>query len=114
MKHPRKRPRGSGDETENLKGRLRTLEKLVEAQKRYIKSLEKVVKRAKLNEENFTSKPKKLPSVEVEVIDDKTNNCPQCGSPNFENHIIWTPNGESQWLICQDCKFKEKLNVVKK
>jgi len=113
MKHHKRRPRGSGEEVENLKGRIRTLEKLVDNQKRHIKSLEKQVKRAKMQDENFTAKPKKqLP--EPIAADDKANSCPQCGSPHYENHAIWTPTGESTWLICQDCKYKERLLLEKK
>ncbi len=113
MKHHRRRPRGSSDDIETLKGRIRTLEKLVDGQKRLIKSLEKQVKRSKAHEENFTAKPKKQP-IAATPSDDKVNSCPQCGSPYYETHNIWTPTAETAWLVCQDCKYKERLTIGKK
>jgi predicted RNase H-like nuclease (RuvC/YqgF family) len=109
MKYSRKRPKGSGDEsTENLRGKFRELEKQVEIQKRYIKSLEKRLKRLNASEENFTSTKRSKKIIEEELeSNDKENSCSHCGNTLIEKPI-WTPTGEVMWVFCQGCKFKEK------
>jgi hypothetical protein len=112
MKQRKKRPRGSGEEVGILKGRIRGLEKLVDNQKRYIKSLEKKAKRVVVHEEQATYTPE-IPEVEEVIVDDKANSCPECGSPEYISCTIWTPKGDCTWIVCQVCKYKEKMSSEK-
>jgi hypothetical protein len=121
MKHHKQRPKGSGDDNgENLRGRVRTLEKQIEIQKRHIRSLEKRLTRGESNDINSTSDPAKLlkrlkkkhdRKAKVEEEIDKSSCCPQCSSPNYVLHQQWTPGGSIDFSICQECKFREKKKI---
>lgn len=101
MKYKKSRPRRNEERSEEkLRGTIRELEKEVERLKRHIGSLQKQNKRP-------TAKPDKTVVVDIEP-DDKGNSCPNCGAPAYQLVSIPTYKGEVLWMVCQECKHREK------
>ena len=98
MKHRAHRPRRIEERAEEKsRGRIRELEKEIERLKRHIGILQKKPHPTSDNAIRIDTEPK-----------DKLNCCPNCGSSDYKSTVIWTPSGEFQWFICQDCKYREK------
>src|SRR5208282_3839889 len=105
MKHNRKRIRGNNEDTdEKMRGRIRELEKALDTANRYAKHLEKKLRRSD-DDGHF------IPNEKIEKNEnDKEVCCPKCGSPEYKSGTpIWTPNGETTWMTCKNCKHREKV-----
>jgi len=94
-RNPRRRG-NSEDSNENLRGRLRELQKQLEIEKRYSRSLEKKLSNSS-SEEKVTS-----PSLPKPV-------CTHCGKEDtIRVSVIWSPAKEIVWHVCEICGHKEK------
>lgn len=83
---------------ENLRGRLRELQKELEKEKRYSRSLEK----------RLSSKNEKVPDVKEETYKLSDSNCQNCGKGTMVEHTINSPTKEIVWAVCDTCKHRER------
>lgn len=100
------RARGNAEDSEeNLRGRLRELQKQLEAEKRYSRSLEKRVNKL-LGHKSEEEKAKES----VPERNEPKNLCPHCGKEDTVNlHKVWSPTGEIVWSICSICHNRERI-----
>lgn len=95
---------GSDNSDENLRGRLRELQKQLEAEKRYSKSLEKALSKRTVKPGNNHKLKEAIPKMEAKIL------CQNCGKDGtLIDQTIWSPSkGEIVWTVCQLCHHKEK------
>lgn len=87
---------------ENLRGRLRELERQLRDEKRYSRSLEKKISIKGIETDRDVEK--------VVKDDDPKFVCKKCGSTNVTPSQINAPHKKIIWLICQDCNHRVKIN----
>lgn len=101
MKNRRKRPRGTFDNSdENLRGKFRDLQKQLNTERRYIKSLEKKLR----GTAGFSEKRESGKS----IVSEPTM-CSNCGEENCTKKItISAPHTTYVWIECELCQFRER------
>lgn len=88
------------DSDENLRGKLRELQKQLEAERRYSSSLEKKLK-------SIASNGSRNEEIEVQL---NPVCCQSCGkSESIKIVEIWRPGGGIKWLTCELCGHKQKV-----
>lgn len=99
------RRRGNdGDNDENLRGRLRELEKLNKSLKRRIRHLEKLL--------NMSPDPyDQEPEPQTSSSNEPKRLCKKCGHDDVRLFEIWRPGGEIKLWVCQksSCFHREKV-----
>ena len=87
---------------ENLRGKLRELQKQLEMEKRYSRSLEKQIKSEFKTKNDLPSKKE---------LEKKEEVCPSCGKEGGATiSKIWTPNGDMLFVNCKLCGQKSRIN----
>lgn len=91
---------GSDDTEEKLRGRVRELEKELERERRYSRSLEKKLQPGKVDEKNDGPKER--------IHQQET--CPQCGKGTLIERTVPNPTKHIVWAFCSldGCNFRER------
>lgn len=96
MKNKHAQRRGNDESEENLRGRLRELQKELDRERRYSRSLEKRLYDKKESKEK--DEPAKPPS----------NLCPNCGKGTLVERQTPHPTKNIVWAICDVCEHRER------
>lgn len=94
------RSRGSDNNEENIRGLLREKEKTIKQlrqENRYLRKQLLMANEIAENEEEDT-----------QPVQEKKAKCKNCHSENLAMVDVHKPNGVLKFLVCQDCKHREK------
>lgn len=92
--------KGVDESEENLRGRLRELQKELDKERRYSRSLEKRL---------YPKKDSKEKTEDV-VPTPQEGICPNCGKGTMVEQVIHSPTKEIVWAVCnyEACKHRER------
>ena len=88
------RKNGTNDSEENIRGKLREMQKELDREKRYSRSLEK-----RLSTENKEEKREEIP---------KAADCPNCGKGILIERETPHPTKKMVWAACSLCEHRER------
>jgi hypothetical protein len=98
------RERGNDDSEENLRGKLRELEKELREERRYSRSLEK-----KLSVTNIGTARDGDSVTDDKFSKNNQDVCKKCGEAKIKYNTINAPHKKIVWAVCESCNHKEKV-----